>query len=184
MAADSPDPAQANLPEPGQRSAAAAPLPGANAGWAGYAVRAWLAATVPPLLWFLARIAAGTASLHPPAKALEPAFAAYSLLAAPLLETALMLPVASLLALVAPRRARVRIVLLATLGALAHYFGGGWRQVFATFWPFLVYAATLVTWMPRSGRDAFLLTSFVHALYNATFFGVGAIGALLADQRG
>ena len=60
--------------------------------------------------------------------------------------------------------------------ALAHLFGGGWRQVIASFWPFLIYSATLMTWLKRSGRDAFVLTAFVHALYNATFFSVGAIG--------
>ena len=180
MAADNPDHAQANEPDP--RRGPAAPSAAANAGWAAYALRAWLAAAEPSLLYFLARVAAGAATLRPPARALEPAFAAYSLLAAPLLETALMLPLAYLLASMVPRRVRIQIVLLAAIGALAHYFGGGWRQVFATLWPFLVYATTLITWLPRSGRGAFLLTAFVHALYNATFFGVGALGAFLAGR--
>ena len=91
-----------------------------------------------------------------------------------------MLPLASLLSLVIPRQSRVQIVLLAMICAVAHLFGGGWRQVIGSFWPFLIYSATLTTWLKRSGRDAFVLTAFVHALYNATFIGVGAIGNYIA----
>ena len=95
-----------------------------------------------------------------------------------------MFPLASLLALMIPRQTRVQIVLLAAICALAHKFGGGWQQVIASFWPFLIYSGTLTTWLKRSDRDAFVLTAFVHALYNATFFGVGALGNFLAAPDG
>jgi hypothetical protein len=153
---------------------------GANGSRASYAWRAWLVATVPSLLYFYARVLIGADSLHPPAGALDPTIAGYSMLAAPLLETALMFPLASLLALMIPRQGSAQIVLLALICALAHKIGGGWQQVFASFWPFLVYSATLITWLKRSGRDAFVLTASVHALYNATFFAVGALGSLAA----
>jgi hypothetical protein len=149
---------------------------GANASRIAFALRAWLVAAVPSLLYFFALVSIGADSLRPPAGSLDARFAGYSILAAPLLETALMFPFASLLTLIIPRRPRLQIVLIAMVCALAHLFGGGWRQVIASFWPFLVYSATLTTWLKRSGRDAFVLTAFVHALYNATFISVGAIG--------
>ena len=148
-------------------------------GRARYALRAWLIAVIPSLLYFLARVYVGADSLRPPARAFDATIAGYSILVAPLLETALMFPLASLLELLIPRQRWVRIVLLAAVCALAHKFGGGWQQVFASFWPFLIYSVTLTTWLKRSPRDAFVLTAFVHALYNATFFGVGAVGDLL-----
>lgn len=157
---------------------------GANTSRTGYVVRAWLFAVVPSLLYFFALVSIGADSLRPPAGALDATFAGYSILAAPLLETALMLPLASLLTLIVPRQPRVQIVLLAMICALAHLFGGGWRQVIASFWPFLIYSTTLTTWLKRSGRDAFVLTALVHALYNATFFGVGAIGNHIAARGG
>jgi len=95
-----------------------------------------------------------------------------------------MFPLASLLTLMIPRQTRLRIVLLAVICALAHKFGGGWQQVIASFWPFLIYSATLTTWLKHSGRDAFVLTAFVHALYNATFFVVGALGNFMAAPGG
>lgn len=153
-----------------------------NASRAGYAFRAWLIAAVPSLLYFFALVAIGADSLRPPAGALDTTFAAYSILAAPPLETALMFPVASLLALLIPRHSRVQILLLAAICALAHKFGGGWRQVFASLWPFLIYSVTLTTWLKCSRRDAFLLTALVHALYNATFFCVGALGAVMTGS--
>ncbi|HEY5283749.1 MAG TPA: hypothetical protein VIM14_13240 [Polyangia bacterium] len=155
-------------------------LSSTNASRAGYAFRAWLIAVVPSLLCFFALVAIGAYSLRPPAGALGTTFAGYSILAAPVLETALMFPVASLLTLLIPRHRRVQIVVLAMICALAHKFGGGWRQVFASLWPFLIYSVTLTTWLKRSPRDAFLLTALVHALYNATFFSVGALGAIMA----
>jgi hypothetical protein len=77
------------------------------------------------------------------------------------------------------RHERIRIVLLAATCALAHKFGGSWQQVFASAWPFLIYSVTLTAWLKQSGRAAFVLTALVHALYNATFFAVGALGFLL-----
>ena len=157
---------------------------GTNPGRTAYALRAWLVAAVPSLLYFFALVSIGTDSLRTPTGALDATFAGYSILAAPVLETALMFPVASLLALIIPRRPRARIVLLAMVCAVAHLFGGGWRQVIASFWPFLVYSATLTTWLKRSGRDAFVLTAFVHALYNATFISVGVIGNYVVAPGG
>lgn len=151
-----------------------------NSSRAGYAARAWLVAVVPSLLYFVVLVAIGADSLRPPPGALDPTFAGYSILAAPLLETALMLPLAFLLTLVFPRQARLQIALLAVTCALAHKLGGGWRQVLASLWPFLIYSVTLTTWLKRSVRDAFVLTTVVHALYNATFFAVGALGFLMA----
>ena len=160
------------------------PFEGANVNRTGYVLRAWLVAVVPSLLYFIALVSIGADSLRPPGGTLDATYAGYSILAAPLLETALMLPLASLLTFIVPRQPRVQIVLLAMICALAHLFGGGWRQVIASFWPFLIYSATLTTWLKRSGRDAFVLTAFVHALYNATFCGVGAIGNYIAAPRG
>ena len=157
---------------------------GTNASRAGCALRAWLVAVVPSLLYFFALVALGADSLRPPVGALDAKFAAYSILIAPLLETALMFPMASLLALLIPRHRRVQIALLAIICAFAHKFGGSWQQVFASFWPFLIYSAMLTTWLKHSPRDAFGLTALVHALYNGTFFGVGALGAMLAGPGG
>jgi hypothetical protein len=145
---------------------------------AAYTLRAWLIAAVPSLLYFLALVHIGVDSLRPPARAFDAAHAGYSILVAPLLETALMFPLAFLLAPMIPRQG-IRIVLLAAICALAHRIGGGWEQVFASFWPFLIYSVTLTEWLKRSKGAAFVLTALVHALYNATFFGVGVLGAFL-----
>ena len=145
---------------------------------AAYTLRAWLIAAVPSLLYFFALVHLGVDSLRPPARALDVAYAGYSILVAPLLETALMFPLAFLLAPMIPRQG-IRIVLLAAICALAHRIGGGWEQVFASFWPFLIYSVTLTEWLKRSKGAAFVLTALVHALYNATFFGVGVLGAFL-----
>jgi hypothetical protein len=142
-------------------------------------LRAWLVAVIPSLLYFLVLVCIGADSLRPATRALDGTFAAYSILGAPLLETALMIPLASLLTLMIPRLEWVRIALLAAICALAHRIGGGWEQVFASFWPFVIYSVTLSTWLKRSNRDAFALTALVHALYNATIFGAGALGLLL-----
>lgn len=144
---------------------------------AAYVWRAWLVATIPALLFFLVLVAIGVDTLRP--RALDVALAGYSVLIAPLLETALMLALALLLELMIPRRERIRILLLAATCALAHRFGGSWQQVIASAWPFLVYSATLTAWLKRSSRDAFVLTALVHSLYNATFFAVGALGFFL-----
>jgi len=157
---------------------------GTNASRTAYVLRAWLVAVVPSLLYFLALVYIGADSLRPPAGAFDATFAGYSILAAPLLETALMFPLASLLTFMIPRQTRLQIVLLAVICALAHKFGGGWQQVIASFWPFLIYSATLTTWLRHSGRDAFVLTAFVHVLYNATFFSVGVLANFMAAPGG
>ena len=154
--------------------------PGVPTSRVRYAVRAWLVAVVPSLLFFLALFALGVSALRPPVGALDPLVIGYSILAAPLLETALMLALAELLALMIAGRYRIRIVLLTAICALAHKLGGGWLQVLASVWPFLVYSVTLTSWMEHSKRDAFVITAAVHALYNATFIGVGVLGACLA----
>jgi len=150
-----------------------------RASWAGYALRAWLFAVIPSLIYFFALVFIGVDSLRPPARALDITFASYSILAAPLLETALMYALASLLALILPQKERLRVVLLAAICALAHKIGGGWEQVIASSWPFLIYSVTLTAWMKRSKSAAFALAVVVHVLYNATFFLVGVIGAFL-----
>ena len=150
-----------------------------KASRAGYALRAWLIAVIPSLLYFFALVLIGADSLRPPAQVLDATIAGYSILVAPLLETALMFPLASLLKRMIPQQGQVQIVLLAAICALAHKIGGGWQQVFASFWPFLIYSVTLTTWLKRSNRAAFVLTALIHALYNATFFGMGALGVLL-----
>ena len=150
----------------------------ATASRAVWVLRAWLIAVFPSLLYFLALAGIGANAFQPPGRAFDVAFAGYSILAAPLLETALMLALARLLELLIPQRHRVRIVLLATICALAHRIGGGWHQVLASAWPFLVYSVVLNAWLPRSNRVAFVLTALVHSLYNATLFLVGALSLL------
>lgn len=150
---------------------------------AGYVFRAWLFAVVPSLIYFFTLVSIGAETLQPPTGRLDVAVAAYSTLVSPLLETALMLLLASPLGLLIPRSERARIVLLAMTFALAHKYGGGWRQVIATAWPSLVYSVTLITWLKKSARQAFLLTALVHALYNLTFFVVGALGMLIAESN-
>lgn len=145
---------------------------------------AGVVAVLPSLVYFLVLVSIGVESLQLPAGAMRATSALYSILASPLLETALMLPVAFLLKRLIPSKERVRIVLLAAIFAFAHKFGGGWRQVIASSWPFLIYSVTLTTWLKRSGREAFVVTALVHALYNATFFGIGALGALMASGEG
>ncbi len=151
--------------------------PDATASRTAWVLRAWLVAVVPSLLYFLALAGAGG---NPPRRALDVAFVGYSILAAPLLETALMLALARLLELIIPQRRWARIVLLAASCALAHRIGGGWHQVLASFWPFLIYSFVLIAWLPRSNRAAFILTTLVHSLYNATLFVVGALSLLRA----
>jgi hypothetical protein len=148
-----------------------------------YALRAWLLAVVPSLLVFLALVAVGANTLRPPPGALDPLVLGYSVLGAPLLETALMLALAELIALAIPGRPRARIVLLTVTCAFAHRLGGGWQQVAAAVWPFLIYSVTLIAWLERSAREAFVVTAAVHALYNASFVAVGVIG-MLGTERG
>ncbi len=145
-----------------------------------WALGAWLIAVFPSLLYLLALAGTGANAPHPPAGAIDVAFAGYSILVAPLLETALMLALARLLELMIPQRRRVRIGLLAVIFALAHGIGGGWHQVLASAWPFLIYSVVLVAWLARSTIAAFVLTALVHSLYNATLFLIGALMILRA----
>jgi hypothetical protein len=151
-------------------------------GKARYTLRAWLLATLPSLLLFIALIAAGEATLRPRAGMPDRGTVIASLLLAPILETALMLPFAWLLARVVPQREGLQVFVLATIAALAHGPGGNWRQVFNALWPFAIFAATLLAWRRHSWREAFLLTAAVHALYNAVFLTVGALGVLVAGR--
>ena len=91
-----------------------------------------------------------------------------------------MFPVASLPCAADSPAPRVQIVLLVAICALARKFGGSWREVFARLWPFLIYSAMLSICLEHSPREAFGLTALVHALYNATFFCVCALGTLMA----
>jgi hypothetical protein len=153
-----------------------------DVGRARYALRAWLIAVVPSLLLFFALVALGAASLRPPAQPSDALAIGYSVLLAPVIETALMLVLAWPLNRALRGHEGLRIVVLAVACALAHSPGGGWRQAVNALWPFLVYAATLVNWLKRSNRDAFAVTAIVHGLYNATFFAVGALGALVSAK--
>jgi hypothetical protein len=150
----------------------------ANDGRAGYVLRASLAAVAPSLVVFGGLVALGIETLRAPPGALDPAFAAYSVLLAPAIETAVMLALAVVLARLAPRHRGLQIVVLALAGAVAHRVGGDWRQVMHAAWPMLVYATSLVLWLRRSATDAFVVTTIVHALYNAVFFAVGILGVL------
>ena len=149
--------------------------PDATASRTAWVLGAWPIAVVPSLLYFLALAGIDADVLQPPRRTFDVAFAGYSILAAPLLETALMLALARLLEFMVPRRRRLRIVLLAVTCALAHLIGGGWHQVVASFWPFLIYSVMLTAWLPRSPHVAFLLTALVHSLYNATLFVAGGL---------
>ena len=113
-----------------------------------------------------------------PSRALDPPFAAYSVLVAPIVETVLMLAVAALLARLLPGQTLMQILWLVVLAVIAHQVGGGWRQALRTAWPLLVYATCVVLWLRRSARDAFIVTVTVHAVYNAVFFAVGLVGSL------
>ena len=150
----------------------------ANNGRARFTLRASLLAIAPSLLMFGVLVALGIDTLRAPTGTLDPAFMAYSVLLAPVVETAVMLALAAVLARLVPRHAALQISLVAFVAALAHRIGGDWRQVVNTTWPILVYATSLVLWLRRSASDAFIVTTIVHALYNMAFFAVGILGAL------
>lgn len=155
----------------------------ANNGRARFTLRASLLAIVPSLLMFGVLVALGIESLRPPTGTPKPAFIAYSVLLAPVVETAVMLALAAVLARLAPRQLALQIALVAIVTVLAHGIGGNWRQVLDTTWPILVYATSLVLWLRRSAGDAFIVTTIVHALYNATFFAVGILGTLAMSDN-
>jgi len=119
----------------------------ANDGRTRSALRAALFAIVPSLLMFGVLVALGIETLRAPTGTLNPAFIAYSVLLAPVIETAAMLALAAVLARLVPRHVALRIALVAFVTALAHRIGGDWRQVVDTTWPLLVYAASLVLWL-------------------------------------
>lgn len=148
-------------------------------GGVRYALRAWMLALVPSLAVYLARVALGAVSPVPQHGTLDLRFVAYSILIAPVVETALMLPLAWLVVRVIPDRKGAQIVALATSLALAHAVGGGWAQAVNVFWPFLVYSAALLAWWPRSRKGAFALTAVAHALYNATFFALVGVADIV-----
>jgi hypothetical protein len=157
---------------------------GISGGRVQFLVRASLLAIVPSLLLFGAFVALRIDTLRAPPNAFEPAFVVYSLLVAPALETAVMLALAAVLTRAAPRHTALQIVLTACIAALAHGMGGEWRRVGDTAWPILVYSASLVLWLRRSAIDAYILTTILHALYNAAFFVVGILGPLaMMGQR-
>ncbi len=154
-----------------------------DAGQVRYVGRAWLIAFVPSLALFAVRVATGGAALG---GALAPdvaGFAAWSILAAPFIETALMVPLAIALRAVPLNSDIPRILALAALAALAHGFGGSAWQVAAAFWPFVVYSAALFAWRRKSWNDAYLVTALIHMLYNGAFFAVGLAGHAVAVTR-
>jgi len=136
---------------------------------------AWLAALLPALALFGVRVVLGDAAL--PRSAMPWPLAAYSVVVAPLVETALMLGFAWLLGRTLPGRNAVHVGVTAVVFALLHVPGGGIAQGIASAWPFVVYAVVLFAWLARSWAHAFLVTSAVHALYNASFVAIGAVAA-------
>jgi hypothetical protein len=149
-----------------------------NKGRARFTLLASLLAIVPSLLMFGVLVALGVDTLRAPTGTLNPGFIAYSVLLAPVIETAVMLALAAVLARLVPKHAAFQIALVAFVTALAHRIGGDWRQAVNTIWPILVYATSLVLWLRRSASDAFIVTSIVHAVYNVAFFAVGILGPL------
>jgi hypothetical protein len=147
---------------------------------ARYVVRAWSIAVVPSLVLFGARVALGDASLRPPPVPNAAALVAYSIVAAPLIETALMVPLALALRALPIGSDWARAGLLAALAALAHGFGGSAWQVVNAFWPSFVYSIAMFAWARRSVFDAFLVATLVHMLYNATIVSVGIAGGYAA----
>jgi hypothetical protein len=149
-----------------------------NDGRARFVLRASLLAIAPSLLVFGALVAMGLDTLRTSTGALDVAFMFYSVLLAPAIETAVMLSLAAVLARLLPNHVALQIVLTTLVAAIAHKIGGNWRQVLYTIWPLFVYAISIVLWLQRSARDAFIVTTIVHVLYNLTFFAVGILGSL------
>jgi len=157
------------------------PAPGATASRGRWILAAWLLALLPALAFFAVRVATGQAALAVPLGPGFAAFAAYSILLAPLLETTAMLPFAALLRRLPAATDLPRILLLATLAAAVHAIEGGAWAAAGAWWPFAVYSACLLAWWPRSMRDAFVVTAAVHALYNAGILAVGVAAARAAS---
>jgi len=153
-----------------------------DATLARYVLQAWSIAVVPSLALFGARVALGDASLRTPPMPDVAVLAAYSILAAPLIETALMVPPALVLRALPVESDWTRAGVLAALAALVHGFGGSTWQVINAFWPFFVYSIAMFVWRRRSVHHAFLVPVLVHLLYNATFFAVGIAGGFMAGR--
>jgi hypothetical protein len=149
-----------------------------DAGHARYVWRAWLIAVLPSLALFGVRLAMGGATLRATLAPDVAGFATYSIVVAPLVETAVMVPLALALRALPGQSDWPRVFALAALAALAHGFGGSVWQVVAVFWPFVVYSAALFAWRARSLSDAYLVTVLIHMLYNAAFFAIGLAGFL------
>lgn len=154
---------------------------GTAAGRARYVAFAWLVALVPSLVVFALRVASGGAAPTLPPSADFAGLAFYSILVAPLVETALMIPFALALLRLPVASDWPRIVALAALAALAHGFGGSAWQVALAFWPFVVYSAALFAWRARSLGDAYLVAAAVHMLFNASMFAAGVTAHALAS---
>lgn len=150
------------------------------AGRVRYVVFAWLVALVPSLAVFALRVALGGVSPTLPPAADLAGFAFYSIVVAPLVETALMIPFALALTRLPVASDWPRVIALAALAALAHGFGGSAWQVALAFWPFVVYAAALYAWRARSLGDAYLVAAAIHMLFNGAMFAAGVLAHVLA----
>ncbi len=150
------------------------------AGRVRYVALAGLVALVPSLAVFALRVALGGASPALPPLADLAGFAFYSIVVAPLVETALMIPFALVLLRLPVASDWPRVVALAALAALAHGFGGSAWQVALAFWPFVVYAAALYAWRVRSLGDSYLVTAAIHMLFNGAMFAAGVLAHVLA----
>ena len=149
-------------------------------GHVRYVVHAWLVALVPSLAVYAGRIATGDARV---VRVLAPdvaGFAAYSIVVAPLIETALLLPFALALTRLPVASDWPRVIALAALAALAHGFGGSAWQVALAFWPFVVYAAALYAWRARSLSEAYLVAAAIHMLFNGAIFAAGVLAHAVA----
>ena len=150
------------------------------AGRLRYVAMAWWLALAPSLALFALRVAFDGASLTPPPLPDPAGFALYSIVVAPLVETAVMIPLALALLHLPFGSDWPRAVLLAALAALAHGFGGSAWQVALAFWPFVVYAAALYAWRTRSLADAYLVTVAIHMLFNGAIFAAGVLAHVVA----
>lgn len=150
------------------------------AGRLRYVAMAWWLALAPSLALFALRVAFDGASLTPPPLPDPAGFAFYSIVVAPLVETAVMIPLALALLHLPFGSDWPRAVLLAALAALAHGFGGSAWQVALAFWPFVVYAAALYAWRVRSLGDSYLVTAAIHMLFNGAMFAAGVLAHVLA----
>ena len=156
------------------------PVADAPVSHARYVLWAWLLAFLPSAAFFALRVALGNARLDGGPGPGMAAFAAYSILLAPLLETAVLLVLAVLLRRVPLPGDAWRVLLLAAVAALAHGAQGGIWAGLGVLWPFVVYAAALFHWLRRSWGEALLVGAAVHALYNGAFFAMAALAARLA----